>query len=84
MCPVGEHPMRRGRHSELPEIQDAPEVHDLGRGSIIRFGKQRFLISDTAILGQIEMSFQRENVGDDWEIVLMVGGLPLMGDWEAL
>lgn len=30
------------------------------------------------------MSFQRENVGDDWEIVLMVGGLPLMGDWEAL
>ncbi len=84
MCPVSERPMRQGKHSELPETQDAPEVHDLGRGSMIRFGKQRFHISDTALLGQIEVTFQRENVGDDWEIVLMVGGLPLMGDWGAL
>ena len=76
--------MRRGRHSELPEIQDAPEVADLGRGSMIRFGNQRFHISETAMLGNIEVSFQRPTENDDWEIVLMVGGLQLMGDWGAL
>ena len=51
---------------------------------MIRFGKQRFHISDTAVLGNIEVSFQREDYLDDWEIVLTVAGLPLMGDWGAL
>jgi len=73
--------MRRGKHSKRIEIQDAPEVSDLGRGSMIRFGNQRFRIDDTALLGNVEVSFQRGSVGDDWEITLSVGGLPLMGEW---
>jgi len=48
---------------------------------MIRFGNQRFRIDDTALLGNIEVTFQRGSVSDDWEITLLVGGLPLMGEW---
>ena len=76
--------MRRGKHSAPLEIQDGPEVGDLGRGSMIRFGNQRFRIDPTALLGNLEISFQRENIADDWEITIMVAGHPLMGEMGAL
>ena len=76
--------MRQGRHSKPPDVEFAPEVSDLGRGSMIRFGKQRFCISDTALLGNILVEFRRPDEGGDWEIVLSVNGFELMGEWGEL
>lgn len=57
------------------------EVSNLGRGEMIRFGKQIFHISETALLGIMEAKWTREKEGDPWELTLEVGGISLMGEW---